>query len=226
MEEKKKDMFEIIEETITQTDEPNLDLMRDAEELAKELYAKPKKSHRNLWLTIHASVLACVILVFSIFFFNDFFNTDLPETRYFDEQNIEINNLEDLPAFLVEKNITINYFKKAMIMKNSVANILETGELAMILQEFTFISSSGLEPVELYVNLLPNSTYKKLELFKDLPQNKTIESFSVSYDIKVSNDNKNIIRAKFVDKNEYYIQITTKKSESKLEEYIKLLLSN
>lgn len=143
----------------------------------------------------------------------------------YSSENIIFEDIRDMDGFLLENNLTLNYFKTEP-ENNRLAKIKDNGIYAYITQEFTGIGENGFDVVVLNVVLLKNAEFEFYNSYNSLTNTASIGGLDIKYSI-VSELTNNRIRAKFVLKGKtYFLQLNTNDGGTAvLEKYINQLLN-
>ena len=149
-----------------------------------------------------------------------------PVVNYYDEKNVELSQIEDLPKFILDNNLNIKCLE-LQNCENRKAEIIETKELGYLIQNGFYISDAGFDQVKLFIVIAQNSKFSFANNFKELNNECEINGSLVRFDSEFKM-NQNIIKVWFKHgETEYYINITTYGDvEAKIDYYVKQLIKD
>jgi hypothetical protein len=209
--------------------ETNPNLYLKAERLIGELYgaeAKARKQKRKLfWVRIGGLVSACAVACTIVIAVPFIYSKGNRVHRFLNDELSyeEINNLQDV---VEAENIAVEYFDEVN-GKSSIYTVKESGEVAILSQEFMYVTDRILDSVEVDICLLQGE-FEKFEKYDDLSNQTEVLGVTVAYE-STSDFGNNIVNAYFsIDSTRYYMTITNMNEyapDGNLSEYVRLLLN-
>lgn len=146
-------------------------------------------------------------------------------TIYFGDDSLRIEEVENLPEFILENNLDVEYYSQRAVSR--CAYIAETNEIGYLSQEAVVVTEEGFDNVELSVQIMKNAKFSAFEKFNNLDFSLNYKNLDIKYIIK-NDEGKNVIFSAFNYNSYYYgLKISTEsesKSENILSWHIKNLL--
>ena len=195
----------------------------------RETMAK-KAERKTSWFYTHwkkiAVGAASLVLAVGIFL-PVYFSLQKPqEVVYYESTMVEMVELSDMDAFVAENGIAANYFTYQTV-KNQYAKVTESGAIAYLMQDMTYINSNGFDVVNMKAVVLKNSEFEFEKDFVLAKQELNVGEITINYFYKAEEVGDKInIFAKFAYEDvKYYLEIDTKnEAEAALEQYVTMLL--
>ena len=149
-----------------------------------------------------------------------------PVINYYDEKNVELSQIEDLPKYVLDNNLNIKYLD-LVNCENRKAEIIETRELGYLIQNGFHISDTGFDQIELFIVIAQNSKFSFSNNFNALNNEFEINGYLVRFDSEFQMK-QNTIKVHFKHgETEYYINIITYGDvEAKIDYYVKQLIKD
>ena len=149
-----------------------------------------------------------------------------PVVNYYDEKNVELSQIEDLPKYVLDNNLNIKYLD-LVNCENRKAEIIETRELGYLIQNGFYISDAGFDQVKLYIVVMKNAEFVFSNNFKELNNEYVVNDVIVKYSSEFKME-RNTIKVHFKHgETEYYINIITYGDvEAKIDYYVKQLIKD
>ncbi len=218
----------------------NPDLARNAIQAIQQEQAQ--KAQKQSWWKLHwkkmvYGVVACAVCV-GIFVpvYNAYIRPApilsssssspiTPPPVYYADEKVITEKIQDVNAFLAEKQLTIHYFSTPMTTSH-VGIIAETQAFAYLYQQLVYMDTMGFENIGLYAIALPNSEFEFEKNYNDIQNSVVYDNLTIIYGQKTSGVDNSIVLAKFTyDNVRYYLEIqTTGQAEAKVLQYVQLLL--
>ena len=199
---------------------------------------KARKSNKEGWWRKHwrpmaVSLATCAVIVgVGIPIYHSLFNPNIEvppdnsSTVYYEEKQLTINPVDNVTTYLQEMQVNIKYFNYPTAETHS-AVVNETNEFAYLKQEMLYIGADGFDQVKLWSEVLTSADFDFEYSFEGITQSITVNNLAVSYRMEeeIADKNKEI-KAKFTYESvNYYLEIVTAgETETKIEQYVNLLI--
>ena len=199
---------------------------------------KARKSNKEGWWRKHwrpmaVSLATCAVIVgVGIPVYHSLFNPNIEvppdnsSTVYYEEKQLTINPVDNVTIYLQEMQVNIKYFNYPTAETHS-AVVNETNEFAYLKQEMLYIGADGFDQVKLWSEVLTSANFDFEDTFKGLDNLLTLTDATINYQGQEEvGTGKKEIRAKFTYESvNYYLEIVTAgETETKIEQYVKLLI--
>ncbi len=206
--------------------EENPAIVQKAVEELSQKRAKPKTNwFFRQWKAIVACAAAVVLGVgVGIPLYNKF---STPQVVYYEENDIVYEKVENVDAYMSNKDLNIRYFVGAAVANTRIATIIETEEVAFLEQDTLHMNDFGFDEVILYSVVKKNVEVKFKDNFEGLSNVHTLADISISYTVfeNLNMGNRQILARFSYENADYYLDIVTEQDAiQQLEVYVNMLL--
>lgn len=204
-----------------------------AENLAAELYDDKNKKEesksqdsvlvvaRKHYFTIIIAVLFVMCAIFLSILLPIVLKNNLGNSiKYYDTNQIDLTEIDDIESFIGENNLMCQYYKGNTIANKFFAGyVIENNQLVYLQQQSMIVMTTGFDILELNV-LLTQDKFQTFENFTNFTDQIRVDEILVEYKIENQNGMYNIY-AFFNDITvSYFLKISTQSTENKLEQYV------
>lgn len=234
----KKDNWEKLSELPEQYQHDDAIAQRAIEQIEREELAK--RQRKNGWsvqwrrAALSLATFSVVLAVFlPVYFF--VIQPGLPSgdsgassssAVYYEEKQLTVAPVTDLPSFVQEKNISVKYFNYPTATSNC-AFVTDTNEFAYLKQEMLYVGTDGFDHVYLHAVAITGADFDFEKSFGELNEETTVLNVLVDYTIKTETGTAGKrIRSKFTyESAEYYLEIITAgDAETKIGQFVTMLI--
>ena len=148
-----------------------------------------------------------------------------PPPVYYADEKVTTEKIQDVNAFLAEKQVQVKYFSTPMTTSH-VGIIAETQAFAYLYQQLVYMDTMGFENIGLYAIVLPNSEFDFEKDYERINNTAIFENITITYGKEEVGVDNSVVLAKFIYGDvRYYLEIqTTGQAEAKVLQYVQLLL--
>lgn len=180
---------------------------------------KRNKRFSLKWISVVAS---CVVLI-GITVLLPVYYSSRNTVIYYTSDKVEVTDVEDINTFIKENNMDCLYFSEGTV-NSRVAKLVDTGEIAYLIQNGYFIDENGIDAVNLYIMVMQNAQFDFCRDFEDATETMEVSGIEVFYsDATFTETNKCIARFSYLN-SEYFMTISTfNDSTDMIMHYVNLL---
>lgn len=224
------------------TDLPNE--YEDNPELAQRVIAivqSEEPPQKRSWFSLHwkkftavaASLVTALVVLGTVFLpklLSSPEETPTPQIIYYATEEVRVDELTDVPAFVQEKGLPIKYFSLPnTVSKAAVVTATET--FAYLQQQAIYIdmTTASFDTLQLRAVVLQNATFDFEEDYEKTKQTINYMDMNISYSMEqdeVENNNPKIFATFAKNGVEYYLEIQTAgDAVEKIQQYVAILLA-